>query len=204
MINRRHFLFSACASAFVPRVLFANVDTDARFVFVILRGALDGLAAAPPYGDANYAGKRGELALSVSGGEGSALKLDGHFALHPSLAKLHQRYQANELTLIHAVASPYRERSHFDGQDLLENGTIKPHGANDGWLNRAVASLPTSRVHDSEKFALAFAQNVPLVLRGDKHVGSWAPSRMPDTDAETLQRITDMYAGNEYFSSRLD
>jgi len=86
----------------------------------------------------------------------------------------------------------------------LENGTLKAHGANDGWLNRALATLPSSRVHDSEKFALAFAQNVPLVLRGDTHVGSWAPSRMPDTDAETLQRIADMYAGNEYFSTRLE
>jgi uncharacterized protein (DUF1501 family) len=203
MINRRRFLLSASAGLAIPRLLLATADTDARFVFVILRGALDGLAAVPPYGDGNYANKRGELALSMSGGEGSALKLDGMFALHPSLAKLHQRFSAGELAVFHAIASPYRERSHFDGQDLLENGTLKPHGANDGWLNRAVAALPASRVHDSEKFAMAFAQNVPLVLRGDTHVGSWAPSRMPDTDTETLQRISDMYAGNEYFLSRL-
>jgi uncharacterized protein (DUF1501 family) len=99
------------------------------------------------------------------------------------------------------VASPYRERSHFDGQDLLENGTTKPHGANDGWLNRALSSLP--QVRDPEKFAMAFAQNVPLILRGQKNVGSWAPSRMPDTDADTMQRIADMYANNTHFASRL-
>jgi uncharacterized protein (DUF1501 family) len=135
------------------------------------------------------------LALSES------LKLDGLFALHPSLTKLHARYAAKELAVIHAVASPYRERSHFDAQDLLENGTVKPHGANDGWLNRALAAMPD--VRDSEKFAMAFAQNVPLVLRGAKQVGSWAPSRMPDTDADTLQRIADMYEGNPYFAGRL-
>ncbi len=208
MINRRHFLLNAgvstlAVSTLMPRLLLAKAETDARFVFVILRGALDGLAAVPAYGDGNYASKRGELALSVSGGEGGSLKLDGMFALHPSLVKLHQRYDASELAVFHAIASPYRDRSHFDGQDLLENGTLKPHGANDGWLNRTLATLPSSRVHDSEKYAMAFAQNVPLVLRGDAHVGSWAPSRMPDTDAETLQRIADMYAGNEFFSSRL-
>jgi uncharacterized protein (DUF1501 family) len=204
--TRRDFIGSALSAGVglaMPRLLLASANTDARFVFVILRGALDGLAAVPPYGDGNYAGKRGELALSVGGGDGSALKLDGMFALHPALAKLHGRYTSGELAVIHAVASPYRERSHFDGQDLLENGTLKPHGANNGWLNRALASLPASRVHDSEKFAMAFAQNVPLVLRGDTSVGSWAPSRMPDADSETLQRLADMYAGNEYFSSRL-
>src|SRR5215831_21399694 len=163
--TRRTFLnHMALASAgfAMPRLLLASADTDARFVFVIMRGALDGLAAVPPYGDGNYTGKRGELSLSVSGGEGSALKLNGLFALHPSLAKLHQRYDAGELAVFHAISSPYRERSHFDGQDLLENGTLKPHGSNDGWLNRALASLPATRVHDSEKFAMAFAQNVPL------------------------------------------
>jgi len=179
----------------MPRLVLASVNTESRFVFVILRGALDGLGAVPPYGDGNYARVRGALALSES------LKLDGMFALHPSLAKLHARYAAKELAVIHAVASPYRERSHFDGQDLLENGTVKPHGAKDGWLNRALATISSGR--NDERFAMAFAQNVPLVLRGDQLVGSWAPSRMPDTDGDTLQRIADMYAGNEYFSTRL-
>src|SRR5262245_60005238 len=147
-LTRRNFLqcvAGAGAGLAMPRVLLAAAPTDTRFVFVILRGALDGLAAVAPYGDGNYAGKRGELALSV--GTNGAIKLDGLFALHPSLAKLHQRYTAGELIAFHAVASPYRDRSHFDGQDLLENGTVKPHGANDGWLNRALASLPISK-HD--------------------------------------------------------
>jgi uncharacterized protein (DUF1501 family) len=205
-VTRRDFItHTALAGAGIamPRLLLADAPTDARFVFVILRGALDGLAAVPPYGDGNYTRMRGELALSSPGSENAALKLDGLFALHPALAKLHVRHREGELAVFHAVASPYRDRSHFDGQDLLENGTLKPHGANDGWLNRSLAALPSSRVHNSEKFAMAFAQNVPLVLRGETHVGSWAPSRMPETDAETLQRIADMYAGNEYFASRL-
>jgi uncharacterized protein (DUF1501 family) len=205
-VTRRDFLNSialATAGVAMPRLLLANASTDARFVFVILRGALDGLAAVPPYGDGNYARMRGELALSTPGSAGSALKLDGTFALHPSLANLHKRYGEGELTVLHAVASPYRDRSHFDGQDLLENGTLKPHGANDGWLNRALAVLPSAHARNNEQYAMAFAQNIPLVLRGETHVGSWAPSRIPDADSETLQRIADMYAGNDYFASRL-
>ncbi|HTE39933.1 MAG TPA: hypothetical protein VK629_03835, partial [Steroidobacteraceae bacterium] len=146
-LSRRQFLNTAALTGLslsMPRLLLANAETDARFVFVILRGALDGLAAVPPYADANYARARGQLTISSPSGAGGALKLDGMFSMHPSLSKLHARYTAGELAVIHAVASPYRERSHFDAQDLLENGTRQPHGANDGWLNRSIAALPSA------------------------------------------------------------
>jgi uncharacterized protein (DUF1501 family) len=204
-ITRRQFLQRAtlaAAGTALPQLLWANAATDARFVFVILRGALDGLAAVAPYGDPSYARVRGELALASPGATETSRKLDGMFSLHPSLAKLHARYAAGELAVVHAVASPYRDRSHFDAQDLLENGTQVPHGASDGWLNRALSALPSAR-KGGEQFAMAFAQNVPLVLRGPRQVGSWAPSRMPDADVDTLNRMAEMYAGNQYFASRL-
>jgi len=205
-LTRRHFLNNlafASAGMAMPGLLLAKANTDARFVFVILRGALDGLAAVPAYGDGNYTRVRGQLALPTPGASDGALKLDGLFGLHPTLVKLHEFYAAKELLVVHAVASPYRERSHFDAQDLLENGTTKPQGANDGWLNRMLAALAPERVRDSEKFAMAFAQNVPLVLRGERRVGSWAPSRMPNADDDTLQRLAELYANNEYFATRL-
>jgi uncharacterized protein (DUF1501 family) len=189
---------AAGAAAMLPRCVFADVATDARFVLVILRGALDGLAAVPAYGDGTYASKRGALAITAP-----QLKLDGMFALNPSLTQLHERFQSKELIVFHAVASPYRERSHFDGQDLLENGTSTPKSAHDGWLNRALPLLPEAKQRATDRIALALAQNVPLVLRGDARVGSWAPSRLPDTDSDTLQRIADLYSTDEYFASRL-
>jgi uncharacterized protein (DUF1501 family) len=182
----------------LPRCVFADVATDARFVLVILRGALDGLAAVPAYGDGAYAAKRGALAITAP-----QLKLDGIFALNPSLTQLHERFLSKELIVFHAVASPYRERSHFDGQDLLENGTGTPKSAHDGWLNRALPLLPEAKQRATDRIALALAQNVPLVLRGDARVGSWAPSRLPDTDSDTLQRVADLYSADEYFASRL-
>lgn len=210
LLARREFLYGigmAGFSALVPRLSFANalsVDkTEARFVFIILRGALDGLAAVAPYGDGNYQRVRSALALPLPGAANGALKLDGMFALHPALSNLYARYQAKELLVLHAIASPYRERSHFDGQDLLENGTTAPHGSLDGWLNRALLSAPSAKQRGTEQLAVAFAQNVPLVLRGAQKVGSWAPSRLPETDDDTLQRIAALYADNPYFLSRL-
>jgi uncharacterized protein (DUF1501 family) len=125
------------------------------------------------------------------------------FALNPSLTQLHERFQSKELIVFHAVASPYRERSHFDGQDLLENGMNEPKAAQDGWMNRALPLLPEAKQRATDRLALALAQNVPLVLRGDARVGSWAPSRLPDMDSDTLQRIADLYSTDEYFASRL-
>src|SRR5204862_47562 len=98
------------------RVASALPNADARFVIVILRGALDGLAAVAPYGEPQYRSLRGALALDSPGSTGGALKLDGLFALHPSLTNLHAMYAAKELAVLHAVATPYRERSHFDAQ----------------------------------------------------------------------------------------
>jgi uncharacterized protein (DUF1501 family) len=105
--------------------------------------------------------------------------------------------------VLHAIATPYRERSHLDGQDLLENGTTAPHGALDGWLNRALLGMPDVKQRSTEQLAIAFAQNVPLVLRGDQKVGSRVPSRLPETDDDTLQRIVSLYATEPYFLSRL-
>lgn len=204
--QRRDFLCAAGMAGMatlLPRMSLAYADTDSRFVFVILRGALDGLAAVAPYGDGNYQNVRGALALPAPGATNGALKLDGMFALNPALTNLYARYQAKELLVLHAVASPYRERSHFDGQDLLENGTTAPHGSLDGWLNRALPGMPGAKQRSTEQLAIAFAQNVPLVLRGDQQVGSWVPSRLPETDDDTLQRIAALYATDPHFLSRL-
>lgn len=197
-----HLSLLSGASALLPRISVAYAPTDARLVFIILRGAMDGLAAVAPYGDGNYQRVRAGLALSSPGLSQGALKLDGLFALNPALTNLYAMYQNKELLVLHAVASAYRERSHFDGQDLLENGSTLPHGAMDGWLNRALNVMPAAKVQKTDQMALAFSQSLPLVMRGDQPVGSWAPSRLPGTDDDTLERIAALYATEPYFLSR--
>jgi uncharacterized protein (DUF1501 family) len=204
--TRRRFLIGTgalAASAVLPNVLFAHTGGSARLVVVILRGALDGLAAVPPYADPSYAGLHRELAIAAPGMADGALALDNTFGLHPACAFLHERYVAGELVVFQAVASPYRDRSHFDGQNVLENGLIKPLGSADGWLNRALAALPRANAgHDAER-AVAISQNVPLILRGEVPVISKSPQAAPDVDEELLARLADLYSSDDWFSARL-
>jgi len=203
--TRRRFLVGTAAlaaSAALPDVLFAHTGGSARFVVVILRGALDGLAAVPPYADPAYAGLHRELAIFAPGVADGALALDGTFGLHPSLTFLHERYLAGEVVVFNAVASPYRDRSHFDGQNVLENGLAKPLGAADGWLNRALAALPRGAGQPGER-AVAISQNVPLILRGDAPVISKSPQASADVDEELLSRLADLYSKDDWFSARL-
>ena len=204
-MQRREFLRRGAVLAggtlLSTRVAFAQADSrQPRFVLVILRGALDGLASVPPLGDRNYGELRRELALHAPGETGGALPLNGFFGLHPSLEFLHQCYAARELTVLHALASPYRERSHFDGQDVLENGTPRPHALQTGWLNRALAAAPAPAAREA---GVSLGQNVPLVMRGPAAVTSWSPSKLMALDEDTLSRITELYAGDALLATRL-
>lgn len=203
MFSRRDILKAAGIGAIasgIPGTIFAKANADSRFVLVILRGAVDGLALAAPYGDGNYQKLRGELALPSPARDGGLLKLDGMFGLHPSLPGVFSEYQKGQALVCHAIASPYRERSHFDGQDVLENGAASVGSLRDGWLNRALGPLGGSLGNEA---AIAMTQNTPLVLRGVNSVTSWAPSQLPDADDSTLRRLQDMYAGDEFFATRL-
>ena len=207
--SRRRFLIGAgalAASATIPNALFAYTGGSSRLVVVILRGALDGLAAVPPYGDPDYASLHRELAIAAPGGPDGALALNNTFGLHPSLSFLHERFAAGELVVFDAVASPYRDRSHFDGQNVLENGLAKPIGTADGWLNRALAALPRGGGRSGGRGgdrAVAISQNVPLILRGEAAVISKSPQATPDVDEDLLARLADLYSKDDWFSARL-
>ena len=203
MLSRRELIrrigLGALAGS-IPGMSFARADTDVRFVLVILRGAVDGLGVVAPYGDGNYRNVRGELAIDAPGAANGLLKLDGLFGLHPSMTGTHELYRRKEAIVVHAVASPYRERSHFDGQDVLENGSGLAGRIRNGWLNRAIGPLGGSL---GDECAIAMAQNTPLVLRGNNSVTSWAPSQLPEANADTLRRIEMLYADDKFFSTRL-
>jgi len=203
MITRRQLLKQASIGALLtslPGLALARAETDARLVLVILRGAMDGMSMLAPYGDAKYRGLRADIALPKPGQDGGLLKVDGLFGLHPSLKNTYDLYQSKQALLVHAVASPYRERSHFDGQDVMENGAASVRLLRDGWLNRALAPLGGGI---GQEQAIALSQNTPLVLRGEQSVTSWAPSQIPDPAQDTMRRIEKLYAHDEFFSSRL-
>ena len=178
------------AAVLRPGLSLARVPGERRLVIVILRGGLDGLAAVPPYGDPDYTRARGKLALPGPGSEGGLLELDGSFGLHPSLKVLHDFFRDGELLAFHAVAAPYRARSHFDAQDVLENGTTRPGGARDGWLNRAIRSLDPA---GDSGVGLALGESVPLILRGNARVASWSPSVLPMPEPSLMEQIERLW-----------
>jgi len=194
-VSRRELLLSSgvlFAWTCVPRLALAE-GRDPRLLVFILRGALDGLAAVAPVGDPDWVRLRGNEGLSLQGTP-AALPLNGFFALNPAMPNLHRMYKAGHATIAHAVASPYRERSHFDGQDMLESGLTRPGAADSGWLNRALASLaPAGLVSPKGREAFAVGPITPLVVRGAAPVMSWTPPRLPPPTDDMVMRLLDLY-----------
>ena len=198
-ISRRKFLTSSAlllgAAAMPSRFAFAALPGDKRLVVVILRGAMDGLGAVIPYKDPAYQAARGDIATPVSAE--ALIDLNGYFAFARALEALQPIYTAKEMLVLHATATPYRERSHFDAQDLLENGSETPHGISTGWLNRTLTSL-----HGNPQ-AIALGPTIPLILHGGGNVTSWDPSALPEVDGDFVSRVAHMYEGDPVLSSAL-
>ena len=193
MIDRRHLLGAMGATAafggFIPKTARAAGARDTRLVVVILRGALDGLTAAPPVGDPDYANMRAQFAMP------DALPLDSMFSVHPSLANFARQYKAGQAILIHAAASPYRDRSHFDGQDVLESGMTAPGHTDSGWLNRFLQTLPVEQRANPR--GLGIGGVTPLVIRGPAPVLGWAPSSLKPVDADLPPRLMSLYQASD-------
>jgi uncharacterized protein (DUF1501 family) len=192
MLTRRSFIaagsIAGTLAAFgYPGVAFARTGGERRFVFIIQRGAADGLNIVAPTGDPRFASVRGDLAQDVAGGA----KLDSFFTLHPALAETAKMYGDKQALFVHAAASPYRDRSHFDGQNVLETGGSAAYRLKDGWMNRLLGLLPTP-----DAKALALSSTVPMALRGSREVSSYASSALPSPSDDLLSRVGAMYEGD--------
>ncbi|VVT05074.1 DUF1501 domain-containing protein [Erythrobacter sp. EC-HK427] len=165
-----------------PRIAM-GAEQSKRLVFIIQRGAADGLAMVQPHGDPALRSLRAALV------DDDAHDLDGFFALHPAMEQTARMFAAGEARAFHAVATSYRERSHFDGQNLLETGASAPYAIGTGWLGRLVPLLP------GEGGAMAMSATVPLALRGERPVATYAPpNRIPDPSDELLAQLGTLYA----------
>jgi len=193
--SRRELLLASgtlFAWAHMPKLARAE-GRDPRFLAIVLRGALDGLAAVVPVGDPDWVALRGDNALTLEG-KTPALKLDDFFALNPAMPNLHRMFKANEAIVVHAAATPYRERSHFDGQDVLESGVPKPGASYTGWLNRTLARLtPDGRINPKDSRAFAVGPVTPLVVRGPAPILSWSPRRVLPASDDTTMRLLELY-----------
>lgn len=187
--TRRGFLLGLGATMALggTRAAFAQAPGERRFVVVLLRGALDGLFVVQPYADPAHAELRRALALPEPGQENGLLDLGGRFGLHPGLAGLHAMYRENQALIVHAVAGPYRSRSHFEAQDLLETGGEQRLSS--GWLNRALQAMPTTT---QARPGLAVGTGVPLLLRGPAPVGAYSPPGLDRPSPDLVARIASL------------
>ena len=197
-MDRRSFMRRMClggiATFALPGVTFAQVRHDGRFVFVLLRGGFDGLAAVVPYGDDAYARLRSGFAFE----ESELFALSDVFGLAPGLSPLRELWQANELVTLHAMAIPYRTRSHFDGQAILETGIDRPVGSSDGWLNRLLQVMAGTRS------GIAIAAGMPRSLTGSFEVQTWSPTQLGVVDDAYLQRLGALYRTDKALYGRFE
>jgi uncharacterized protein (DUF1501 family) len=184
-LTRRAFLGAAGAmtalTVWPSLALAAQHPNDTRLLVVLLRGGLDGLHTLIPTSDPNYRDLRGDLA------PGDTLALDGQFGLHPSLVFAHELYGRKQLLPVVAIAPPYQERSHFEAQDCLENGSARPSGANTGWLNRCAGAMAGTE-------ALSITTVMPLIMRGPGQASTWSPPLPEEVNPILLQRLQGLYA----------
>jgi uncharacterized protein (DUF1501 family) len=197
-MDRRSFVRQMClggiATFGLPHASFAQVPQSGRFVFVLLRGGFDGLAALVPYGDDAYARLRSGFAFD----ESELLPLNDLFGLAPGLAPMRELWQANELVALHAMAIPYRTRSHFDGQAILETGLDRPVGSSDGWLNRLL------QVMAGQRSGIAIAAGMPRSLAGSFDVQTWSPTQLGAVDDGYLERLGTLYRTDQALYGRFE
>jgi uncharacterized protein (DUF1501 family) len=153
--------------AFLQRAMASTAGTGKKQLVVLFqRGAADGLNIVVPFGEPNYYRMRPSIAVPQPkrGGGDAAIDLDGFFGLHPGLAPLAPLFQKNQLAIVHAAGSPDPTRSHFDAQDYMESGTPGVKATEDGWLDRAIGTIPEENA--SPFRAVAMGPNLPRMLHG--------------------------------------
>ena len=174
-ISRRYFLKNggiamlgmASLPSFLQRAVAATAaPSKKKMVVLFQRGAMDGLNVVVPFAEPDYYRLRPSIAIPEPrrGGEDAAIDLDGFFGLHPSLQPLQPLFQNGQLAIVQAVGSPDPTRSHFDAQDFMESGTPGVKATEDGWLNRALQSMPEEQ--KSPFRAVAFGPYLPRTLEG--------------------------------------
>lgn len=191
--SRRVFL-AGSASLFVTSPLttpaFATSGRKANLVVVMLRGGMDGLAAAPFTGDDTLARMRPDISVN------RPVKIGGDFALHPQLREFKSLWDRGKASVFHATSIPYTGRSHFEGQYLMESGGTVPYYDKTGWLGRALEG--------QGRKSLSISLPMPLLLRGTADMDNFLPSANALPDSDMLASLAGNYAGDDMLSHALD
>lgn len=186
-MKRRHFLQGCVGGvglslAGAPAA-WAQQAPPTRLLLVLLRGGMDGLCAVPPVQDSDYTRLRPNTAV------GNALPLAQGFGLHPALSGLHSLWQSGQLAVVHSTGFRYSGRSHFEGQDIMQSGVLKPYASGTGWVGRAMEAA-----HSSAGVSISIP--MPLILRGNPNATTQFPNWMPPLTASTTDELQQLWQGD--------
>ena len=195
--TRRSFLKGGLATLFfsgMPLPGLTNSNKKKNIIMIMLRGGMDGLTAVPIISDPSLNKLRKNIIIK------DVLKLNADFALHPKLQTFHELFINQQAAVVHATSIPYTGRSHFEGQDLMETGSLTPYASKTGWLGRGL-NLTNNSLN-----GLALALPMPLILRGSQNNNNFFPSRKKVPVGKLLDEIKSIYEakGESKLAKNLD
>ena len=183
-ITRRDFLKGTATTLFLAGFnlpVFASSNKKKNLVVIMLRGVMDGLTAVPIIGDKDFEKKRKDIVIE------NIIKLNSDFALHPRLSGFYEAWTENTGTIVHATSIPYTQRSHFEGQNLMESGGRIAYQEKTGWVGRAM------KIANLKGDGLALSLPMPLLLRGVPKNNNYYPADGQLPDDETLELLRSVY-----------
>ncbi|MDC0898247.1 DUF1501 domain-containing protein [Candidatus Pelagibacter sp.] len=183
-ITRRDFLKGTATTLFLAGFNLPALASSSRkknLVVIMLRGGMDGLCAVPVIGDKNFEKRRKSILIE------NAIKLNSDFALHPRLIGFNKCWNDNTGSIVHAASIPYTQRSHFEGQNLMESGGRTPYQEKTGWVGRAM------KLANLQGDGLALSLPMPLLLRGIPKNNNYFPGRGRLPRERTLELLRSVY-----------
>nr|WP_314606922.1 DUF1501 domain-containing protein [uncultured Janthinobacterium sp.] len=197
-MNRRDLLKALAAAPLLSHAgsLLAAPATNAKLLFVFLRGGYDANNLLVPIGSDFYYASRPNIAIAKPGEENGALALNADWALHPALREtIYPMFTGGEAAFIPFAGTTDLTRSHFETQDSIELGQ-ELGGRRDfrsGFLNRLAQSLNSKQGNR----AISFTDQLPLIFQGGVQVPNMALRSVGKSgiDARQSQVIAAMYRG---------
>lgn len=198
-MKRRNLLqlgLAGLGTAALPTRLWAASPDAPRLLVVFLRGAYDAANLLVPTTSSFYYEARPNIAIAKA----TALPLDDSWGLAPAMAdSIHPLWLKGQAAFVPFAGTNDASRSHFETQDHIELGQAD-EGSRDfrsGFMNRLAGVLGAAGVTSSRLEAMAFTDQVPLILRGNLPVANQALRDLgkPAISGAQAQAIAGMYAG---------
>ncbi len=172
--------------------LYAVPNAPSKLLVLFLRGGYDAANLLIPVSSQFYYDVRPGIGIAKPGSDpNAALTLDANWGLHPALRDtILPLYTRGQVAFVPFCGTHDLTRSHFETQDSVELGQTvgSSQGYQSGFLNRLLTELSGAQ-------PIAFTDQLPIVLRGDRDVPNMALRSLskPGVDERQSALISEMY-----------